>query len=152
MHLHFRVILLTAFCPLVTACANTAVPDDDMARLLVAPDKFVLYNCPDIAREAKQITARQRELEKLMAKAGADPGGRMVSTFAYRPEYLVVRGEMLDLRQTAIEKNCNFVPGTGSTGSVSDENAVIPEQAEQPDKDSATLLQSPDSRQRAPGQ
>jgi hypothetical protein len=141
MHLHFRVILLTAFCPLVTACANTAVPDDDMARLLVAPDKFVLYNCPDIAREAKQITARQRELEKLMAKAGADPGGRMVSTFAYRPEYLVVRGEMLDLRQTAIEKNCNFVPGTGSTGT-----------AEQPDKDSATLLQSPDSRQRAPGQ
>ena len=30
---------------------------------------------------------------------------------AYRPEYLQLRGEMDQLRKTAGEKNCKFVPG-----------------------------------------
>ena len=125
MHLRSQLILLAALSALVSACANTGVPDDDMARLLVAPDKFVLYNCPDIAEKAKQIVKRQRELEALMAKAGIDSGGRMVSAVAYRPEYLVTRGEMNDLREEAIAKHCNFVPGAGVAPVGSDNETVI---------------------------
>lgn len=111
MHLRSRLILPAALSALLTACANTGVPDDDIGQLLVGPDKFVLYNCPDIARAAREISNRQRKLEALMARASADSGGRMVSAIAYRPEYLQARGEMNVLRQTAREKNCAFVPG-----------------------------------------
>lgn len=121
------MILLVALPALLSACANTGVPDDDVARLLVAPDKFVLYRCPDIARKAKEVAKRQRKLEALMAQASIDSGGRMVSAVAYRPEYLVARGEMNDLRQAAIEQKCNFVPGPDmATGESDDETVTLP--------------------------
>jgi len=121
-----------------------------MARLLVAPDKFVLYECPDIARKAKEITARQRKLEKLMAQASADSGGRMVSAVAYRPEYLVARGEMNDLRQTALEKRCNFVPGAGDALGQADTDEVT--EPDNKDVEPVTLLPSPEIHPRAPEQ
>jgi hypothetical protein len=125
MDLRFHLILLAALPALLSACANTGVPDDDMARLLVAPDKFVLYRCPDIAEKAKEVAKRQRKLEALMAQASIDSGGRMVSAVAYRPEYLVARGEMNDLRQEAIAKKCDFVPGEGAAPGESEGQSVI---------------------------
>jgi len=83
-------------------------PDDKMGRLLVAPDKFVLYSCAELAERATTIAERQRELEGLMAKAGADAGGRLVSSIAYRPEYIEHRGEMNELRAAAAAKNCKL--------------------------------------------
>jgi hypothetical protein len=108
MHRFVSLILLAA---LLAGCASGGVPDDDMARFLVPPDKFTLYNCPAIAEKAKEVATRQRKLEQLMAKASADSGGRLVNAIAYRPDYLVARGEMIDLQKVAREKNCNFVPG-----------------------------------------
>jgi len=149
MHLRHHLIVAVALSAPLAACANTGVPDDDIARLLVAPDKFVLYECPDIARKGKEIVARQRKLEKLMAQASTDSGGRMVSTVAYRPEYLIARGEMIDLRRAALEKRCNFVPGTGGAPASADED-TMPERA---DEESATLLPSPPAiHPRAPAQ
>jgi hypothetical protein len=124
MHLRSHLILPAALCALLAACANTGVPDDDIGQLLVAPDKYVLYNCPDIARTAKAIASRQRKLEALMAQANADSGGRMVSAVAYRPEYLEARGEMNVLRQTAREKNCDFLPGAGAEPAATGGGAV----------------------------
>ena len=85
--------------------------DDKMGRFLVAPDKFVLFNCAELADRATTIAGRQRELEGLMAKAGEGSGGRLVSSIAYRPEYLERHGEMNELRSAAAAKNCKFVPG-----------------------------------------
>jgi len=85
--------------------------DETAARFLVAPDQYVLYNCPQLA-EAAQVTAtRQRELETLMAKADTDSGGRAVSAMSYRPEYLQLRGRMTELRKEAATKHCRFTPG-----------------------------------------
>ena len=99
----------------LTGCATTetdiANRDDSAARFLVAPGKYRLYNCPQIKEAAAANVKRQHELEELMVKAGAGAGGDFVNTVAYRPEYLSLRGQMMDLRRTAADKNCDFVPG-----------------------------------------
>jgi hypothetical protein len=95
---------------LAIALAGCAMSDDRAARFLVAPGKYVLYRCDQIATEANKNAARQRELESLMARAGPSSSGQFVSTIAYRPEYLELRGEMNVLRQTAAEKGCTFAP------------------------------------------
>ena len=58
-----------ALAAMLTACAMS---DDTVSSFLVAPGKYVLYKCDDIARTAKATQARQKELEQLMAKAGTD--------------------------------------------------------------------------------
>jgi hypothetical protein len=85
--------------------------DDKIGRFLVAPDKFVLYNCDQIAEQAKATSAREQELLQLMAKAGQGADGQLVSTIAYRPEYLSMHADMNELRNAAAAKNCKFVPG-----------------------------------------
>jgi hypothetical protein len=103
-------VVLTALAVELPGCAS----DDSTSRLLVAPDKYVLYTCPEIAREMQTKQEREKELRDLMNKDGADSGARMIAGFTYDPEYLSVRGEINDLRATANEKNCTNVPGAGS--------------------------------------
>jgi hypothetical protein len=103
-----RLSVISSICAaFVAAMLAGCASDDATSRLLVAPDKYVLYTCPEIARELTSKEAREKELGQLMAKAGADPGGRMVSGLAYDPEYLSVRGEINDLHASAAAKNCN---------------------------------------------
>lgn len=91
--------------------AGCAMSDDQAARFLVAPDKYTLYSCDEIARETLTKVAREQELQGLMAKAGTDSGGRLIGDIAYRPDYITVKGELNDLRQTAADKKCADVPG-----------------------------------------
>jgi hypothetical protein len=88
----------------------TASEGDSTSRFLVAPGKYVLFNCAQIKEQANQNSSRQRDLEALMLKAGDDSAGRLVSAVAYKPEYFQLRGEMADLRREAIDKKCKFVP------------------------------------------
>jgi hypothetical protein len=78
--------------------------DEAASRFLVQPDRYFLYNCEALATAAQANAVRQRELEALMTKAGVDTGGRLVSSMAYRPECLQLRGQMEQLRKTAAEK------------------------------------------------
>ena len=59
-----------------------------------------------------------------MAKAGEGSGGQLVSSVAYRPEYLERRGEMVELRRVAAEKNCKFVPGADNPGARASDKAI----------------------------
>jgi hypothetical protein len=109
----------------LAACTTSGgTSDDQMGRLLVAPDKFVLYNCAQLAEAAQTTAVRERELQLLMAKAGVDSAGRLVSALAYRPEYLTVRGEMNELRKAAAAKNCKFVPGAENPGGGTSDRTV----------------------------
>jgi len=100
------------FSALVAAMlSGCAASDDTAARFLVAPDQYVLYNCPQLAQASQANAARQRELEALMAKAGTDSAGRFVSGLSYRPEYVQLRGQMTELRKEAASKHCRFTPG-----------------------------------------
>jgi len=81
--------------------------------MLVAPDKYILYSCAELATVAQGIAYQQLALEALITKAGSDAAGRFVSNQAYRPEYLSLRGQMYQLRKTAAEKNCNLPEAGG---------------------------------------
>lgn len=106
---------------LVAAALSGCASDDGAGRFLVQPGKYVLYSCKEIAETTQAISIRQQELERLMAKAGVDSGGRFVSDLAYRPEDVQLRGQMNELRKASAEKNCKFSPAAGPGPHVSDQ-------------------------------
>jgi len=103
-----RLAALMLAAGLLAGCA--AGEQDSTARFLVAPGKYVLFTCAQIKQTAEENAKRQHELEDLMARAGNDSAGRMVSAVAYKPEYFQLRGRMADLRQAAADKKCKFIP------------------------------------------
>lgn len=84
--------------------------EDRAGRMLIAPGKYMLYGCDEIAQAAVISAARAEVLEQMMAKASVDAGGRFVSGVAYEPEYVERRGELNELRNAAREKNCKPIP------------------------------------------
>lgn len=118
-----RVIFLNAIA--ATALAGCAVSDDSVGRFLVKPDKYVLYNCTELAKAAQATRIRQQKLEMLMAKAETDSVGVLVSSTAYKPEYAQLRGIMNELQKTAADKKCKFTPGAENLdGHVGNEPSV----------------------------
>lgn len=106
-----RLIAATLLAASLAACAGQGGSGDDtMARLLVAPDRFVLFNCEQLSVRATVIVTRQKELEALMAKAGPSADGQLASAITYRPEYLELRGDMIELRKAAAARNCKTIP------------------------------------------
>ena len=103
----FRSSIAALAALALAGCAS----EEAASQFLVRPDKYVLYSCAELATASQTTLTRQHELEMLMAKAEAGPGGQLASAMAYRPEYLQLRGEMDQLRKTADEKNCKFMPG-----------------------------------------
>jgi len=99
--------------------------EETAGRYLVAPDKYILYSCGEMANEARGIQSRQRELEDLMKKAGVDAGGRFVSAQAYQPDYTLLSGRMYQLRKTAAEKSCDLSGGVrGASGPPAEQPTV----------------------------
>ena len=101
-------ILLTSVA-VMSLCGCTS--EETAGRFLVAPDRYILWSCGEMANEARGIASREHELAALMQKAGTDAGGRFISAQAYGPEYAQLRGEMDQVRKTAAEKNCNLSGG-----------------------------------------
>ena len=125
-----RVMFLTAI--IATALAGCAVSDESADRFLVAPGRYALYNCVQLAKAAQAIGSRQRKLELLMTKAETDSVGVLVSSAAYRPEYAELRGMMSQLQKTAADKNCKLVSGAENLdGDV--ENAPSANEPKDPD-------------------
>jgi len=110
----------------LTGCgtASDVSGEDKLGRMLVAPGKYSVYSCDDIARQAVTSAERARTLEQLMAKAGVDASGRLVSAMAYEPEYAERRGELNELRVAAREKNCKAVPGLDPASPRASDDAV----------------------------
>jgi len=108
--------------PLLTVLlSGCAASDDASGRFLVQPDRFRLYSCRELAEAAQGYSARMRDLEGLMTKAGPDASGRFMGTIAYRPEYLQLRGLMNEIRRTAAEKKCKLDLDPVSGARVSDQ-------------------------------
>jgi hypothetical protein len=104
----------------VALCACT-MSDDTLSRYLVAPDKYVLYTCPQLADELAKKQKEERKLTALMAQASGGAGGDVIGSIAYRPDYLSAHGEELDLRQAAAAKNCTGMPAEAPPSSVSND-------------------------------
>ena len=119
-------LVVIALLAMLSGCAGSpgGTSDETVGRVLFAPGGFALYSCTDLADKATANLARQHELERLMTKAGVDSGGRLVSSVAYRPEYLERRGEMVELRRAAAAKDCKFVPGVDKPGARTSDSAI----------------------------
>lgn len=88
--------------------AGTASADDAMwSHFLVAPGKFILFNCKQLDVQAKGNLTRMHELEALMARSGSD----FANAIAYKPEYLQLSGELADIQREAADKKCKAAPG-----------------------------------------
>jgi hypothetical protein len=119
-----RATFLSAI--VATALAGCAASDDRADQFLLAPDRYVLYNCPQLAKAAQSTVSRQRKLEMLMAKAEVDSFGVLVSRTTYRPEYAQLGAMMNQLHKAAADKNCKLVPGAeNSDGVVENEPSAI---------------------------
>ena len=120
-----RLPVVLSFCVALAAMlSGCASSEDSLSSFLVAPGNYVLFSCDDIARTAKGIEARHKELEKLMAKDSADTGGRIIANATYGTEYAQTRGQLNSLRATAAEKNCDGVPGAGKPAARASDGAI----------------------------
>lgn len=88
--------------------AGCAVSDDRISNFMVVPGNYKIYSCPEISEQIRANLLRQRELERLIERAGTDGAGKLVTATTYQPELLNLRGLMKDLRQEAIEKSCEI--------------------------------------------
>jgi hypothetical protein len=102
-----------ALAALLSGCAGSGA--DMMSHLVTTPDKYQYYNCQQIADQVKASTAREKQLEQLMAKAGP-----VMSTASYDPEYVSVRGDLREMRRTAAQKHCDMKSSEPASGRVSD--------------------------------
>ena len=106
------VIAATALAVLLLAgCAGS---DNALSNLMVAPGKYDIYHCDDLARSIQGMAARVRELEGLKAKAETGAGGQLVSAAVYEPDLLTARGELKEMQRSAREKQC----GVSDSGAV----------------------------------
>jgi hypothetical protein len=101
---------------LLSACTMS---DDSMSRFLAAPDKYVLYTCPEIVEALRAKLEDERKLQGLMARAAQGTGGEAIGDIAYRPDYLAAHGEEIYLRQAAAAKNCPDIPAVAAPAGVS---------------------------------
>lgn len=90
----------------LAGCSTSGDGVSGAGRIFVAPDKFVLYSCPQIEQKALGTVARRKQLAQLMAKAGTTPDGRLVSLLAYESEYTETGADLAELRRAAADKNC----------------------------------------------
>jgi len=103
---------LAVACLALSGCAGSV--EDRVGSLLVTPDKYSFYNysCDQLSDLLKAQTARKKQLEELMAKAGP-----VISAATYETDYLQVRGELRELRQASADKHCDRqINGTPATG------------------------------------
>ena len=105
------ILVITLAAMALCGCAS-----ETAGRFLVGPERYMLYSCQELAKEAQGNAQELRELEALMAKAGVDASGRLVGNMAYGPEILQLRGRLDQIRKTAAEKDCNLSPGGSGVG------------------------------------
>ena len=71
---------------------------------MVVQDKYDALPCKEVAAQRAGHVSRERELADLAAKAGAAPGGFIVSYSAYRSELAQLRGQIAAANR-ALQKN-----------------------------------------------
>jgi hypothetical protein len=89
-----------------SAVPARAQMDMDRSKFYADPSKYMLYGCPNIAQMRPAIVAKIAELERLIARAEASPGGTFVAELAYRDEYKANQGDLRNIDARARELNC----------------------------------------------
>jgi hypothetical protein len=101
---------------MASACSTTF---EQVGSLYVAPGKFILLRCPDLAAKSIAASNREKELISLMDRANQDPAGPVINTLIYSTDLSAVRAELAELKKTAEEKDCNNVVAAAKQSTVS---------------------------------
>jgi hypothetical protein len=100
---HVAAFLLAAG---LGACALS--DNDQLSALMVAPGKYDLFKCDQLADRGKERAQRAQELKALMDKSAQGPGGGVANALAYRNEYLLALGDLKELENAALSKKCQM--------------------------------------------
>jgi hypothetical protein len=98
--------LLALLAVIGLAGALTGCGSFDGGQLLIDPGRYSIFKCDDLAKRWKTVTAREKDLRELMARASQTGGGAVVGSVAYRADYDAVLSDERLLQHTATEKNC----------------------------------------------
>jgi hypothetical protein len=79
-------------------------------QFFVAPGKYILYDCAQLAAVELRYIERDKELKRLIARAKEGPAGGLISTLVYDPDYYSNLGELHDVQREQRAKSC--APGT----------------------------------------
>ena len=88
-----RAAALMALLALGLGVSGCAEMSDSMSSAFADPAKYDLYDCKQLETERKNLASRGAELQGLMAKAETGAAGPVVAEFAYRNDYVTVRGQ-----------------------------------------------------------
>jgi hypothetical protein len=102
-----RVISCTGTALLAAACAACTGIGDPVGYSIVTQDAFDFKSCPEIIGIRNNMTAREKELNELAAKAESAPGGIIVSYAAYRSELTSVRAQKQAAERAARMHSCD---------------------------------------------
>jgi len=105
-------VLIAAALPLLSACGSSNRDEDKLGTFLVAPGKYVLYDCQQLNMTNTGYIGRRNVLRKAMADAEKSPGGGVVSLLAYRTEYGQVEGNLAEIGREAASKKCTLNSAT----------------------------------------
>jgi len=86
------------------ACAQAG--GERVEQFFVAPGKYVLYDCAQLAAVELRFIERDKELKRLIARAKEGPAGGLISTLVYDPDYYSNLGELHDVQREQRAKNC----------------------------------------------
>jgi hypothetical protein len=106
--------LLALLSVIELAGALTGCGSFDGGQLLIDPGRYSIFKCDDLAKRWKTVTAREKDLRELMARASQTGGGAVVGSVAYRADYDAVLSDERLLQHTATEKNCPLPYPAGS--------------------------------------
>ncbi|MEA2987459.1 MAG: hypothetical protein QOG83_170 [Alphaproteobacteria bacterium] len=81
------------------------------------PGKYQYSTCEQLAAATKRLADREGELRTLIAKAEREAGGAIISTVAYRTDYVAVQEEQRVIEATARTKDC-LTPSTWRSNTV----------------------------------
>ena len=101
-------MLMAAALPLLSACASGNPQDDKLGTFLVAPGKYILYDCQQLNMMDANYRSRRDVLRKAMADADKSPAGGLVNLLGYRTEYGQIEGNLAEIRREAASKNCTL--------------------------------------------
>lgn len=85
------------------ACAQSG---ERIEQFFVAPGKYILYDCAQLAAVEVRYIERDKELKRLIARAKEGPAGGLISTLVYDPDYYSNLGELHDVQREQRAKNC----------------------------------------------
>jgi hypothetical protein len=91
---------------LVTLLGGCGLLGDSVTSAFVSPGKYDYYNCDQLAETGRSLSARERELVDLIARAGQGPAGEFVGNVAYRTDLMQARGSLKQVVEVSERKNC----------------------------------------------